>query len=73
MPLSYLAFLREVRESLGVAHVIVITGLIDDRVREEALEVDAYAVLEKPVFPNEFIEAVTAALKDYPGTTGMGS
>lgn len=68
-----LAFLREVRESLGVARVIVMTGLIDDSVKEEALEAGAYAVLEKPVFPNEFIEAVTATLKDDPGSTGMGS
>ena len=64
-----LAFLRQVRESLCVARVIVMTGLIDDSVRAEALEAGAYAVLQKPVLPNEFIDTITAALKDYPGAS----
>lgn len=62
-----LAFLRQVRESLGVARVIVMAGFIEESVRAEALQAGAYAVLQKPVFPDVFIETIVAALKDWPG------
>ena len=59
-----LTLLREFRASFGTAQVIVMTGLIDDKMQAEALTAGAYACLVKPVLPKTLMETIEAALKD---------
>ena len=58
-----LAFLRQARDSLGAAHVIVMSGAIDEGLRAEAIETGAHGFLEKPVFPQTLIETIEAIFK----------